>query len=325
MGKDILELSGAELKQARLELAEAVRKLDWREVAKIIGDPIDPRKPSPSAEIIGKVCDIEPATSPDEYLFYFECDEDTKYVYALASAGTVTKVDVSLNTPTAITFTGIQSPVYKVHIVDLNNAKFDVIGKKKRAITNALDNRELHDVLSLLWEGTPDANRFTLDSGDTYLNFPKLLELVKAVKKYGDKLYLICGADVDTDLTVTDYNENKNQSVISMIEKLGIEKIEVTGVYMATMEHNIFESDRALLVATSTVVGKPASFGRKQLVPGVVIDGQVDAKLRYLSVVPVIPRNAEAPSVGMWGYGEIQAVLKNPKAVARFSDEEHSA
>jgi len=306
-----------ELQLARQQLRNAVAKQDYVEIARIIGAPIDPRKGV--ADVISAVADVEAPASPDEYLFYFDVDEDTKYVYALASGGTVTKVDVTVTSATAISFTGIQSPVYLIHIVDLNNAKFDVIGKKKKAITNAMNNREVADVLALLWAGTPEGNQFTLDSGDTYLNFPKLLEMLNAISAYGDKYVLITGSTVDDDIILTDYRENKNQSVLAMLDKLNISRIKITGAYNDGTSKNIFTSTYALLVATSTLAGKPVSFGRKKLVPGAVISETQNEKLRIMSVVPAIPRNGEKPSVGVWGYGEFQAVLKNSLAVARFS------
>ena len=307
-----------ELKIAKAELKEAIAKQDWPTIARIIGDPVDPR--NDVVPVIGMVADIESPATPDEYLFYFDTDEDTKYVYTLTSGGTVTGVDVTVGAPSAITFTNIVSPVYNIHIVDLNNAKFDVIGKKKKAITRAMDNRETHDVLNLIWEGTPVDNQFDLDSADTYLNFPKLLEMLNAVSAYGDKYILVTGSTVDDDIILTDYNENKNQSVLAMMDRLNIQKIKVTGQYTdASTTNVIWPATQAILVATSTQVGKPVSFGRKSLVPGTVISEEQDAKLRLTSVVPIIPKNAEKPSVGVWGYGEFQAVLKNSSAVARFS------
>lgn len=311
-----------DLQIARKELKDATSRMDFPEIARIIGEPLDPRKPV--ADVISAVADIEPAASPDEYLYYFDVDEDTKYVWTLSSGGTVTKIDVTLSTPSAVTFVGIQSPVYKIHIVDLNNAKFDVIGKKKKAITHAMDNYEVNAVLSLLWEGTPAANQFSLDSGQTYLTFPKLLEMLNAISPYGDKYVLITGSTVDDDIILTDYNENKNHSVLAMMDRLNITRIKVTGTFTSSATSGasatqIMTATRAILVATSSLAGKPVSFGRKKLVPGVAINTTQDTRLRLNTVVPVIPRNSEAPSVGIWGYGEYQAVLKNSLAVARFT------
>ena len=307
-----------QLEIAKKELREAVVTQNWIEIARIFGAPIDPRKPL--AEVIALVADIELPASPDEYLFYFDVDEDTKYVYSLASGGTVTKVDVTVSAPNAVTFVGIQSPVYMIHIIDLNNAKFDVIGKKKKAVTRALDCEELYYVLQVLWAGTPEANQFTLDSGETYFDFPKLLEMINSISDYGDGYVLITGATVDNDIILTDYMENKNQSVLTMIDRLNVKIQKVTGTFTLDGDStSIMDADTAILVAVNSIAGKPVSFGRKNLNQGVVIDEAQDAKERISTIVPVIPKNGEKPSVGVWGYGEFAAVLVASKSVARFT------
>jgi len=310
-----------ELELAKKQLREAIVTQNWIEIARIFGAPIDPRKPL--AEVIGLVADIEAPASPEEYLFYFDVDEDVKYVYALAHDGTVTKVDVTVGTPSTVTFVGIQSPVYMIQIVDLNNAKFDVIGKKKKAVTRALDCEELYYVLQLLWAGTAEANQFDLDSGKTYFDFPKLLEMINSISDYGDNYVLITGSTVDNDIILTDYNENKNQSVLTMIDRLKVKVQKVTGTFTLDGESTaIMASDEAILVAVNSLAGKPVSFGRKNLNQGTVIDETQDAKERISTVVPAIPKNGEKPSVGVWGYGEFMAVLVNSKAVARFKRSE---
>jgi hypothetical protein len=312
-----LEISAQELAKAKKELVEATQNQDWLALSRTIGQPIDPRQDV--ADAIPLIADVETPAPPEEHLFYFQVDEDTKYVYTLASGGTATKIDVTPNSESSVSFTGINSAVYKIHIVDLNSARFNVIAKKKLAITRAMNNRELHDVLAVAWAGTPAGNQFTLDSDDTYLNFPKVLEMLNVISPYGDRYVLITGSTVDDDIILTDYRENKRQSVLEMLEKLNITRVKITGTYNDGSSHNIFESTYALLIATNTVVGKPLSFGRKQLVPNAVLEGTLDAKLRYMTVVPAIPENGEKPSVKIWGYGEFQSVLKNPKAIARFT------
>ena len=307
-----------ELEIARKELKQAVASMNFYEMARIIGTPLDPRKPV--ADVINLIADKEPDASPDEYLFYFDVNEDVKYVYALAHDGTVTKVDVTVNSPNAITFTKTQSPVYNIQIVDLNSAKFDVIAKKRKAVTNALDNKEVYDVLNIaLAAATSSGNTFTLDSGKSYLDFPKILEMYNAIAPYGDNYVLIVGSTVDSDIVLTDYRENKNQSVLSMLDKLNIKRVKITGtVKVDGSDKEVLDPNKAILVATSTLAGKPLSFGRKKLVPGTAINSNIDPKLRLNVVVPAIPKNGESPSVGVWGYGEIQCVAKNSKAVASF-------
>lgn len=307
-----------QLEIAKKELREATARMDYFSMARIIDAPIDPRKPV--ADIITKVANIIPAATPGEDLFYYDVIEDVKTVYALATDGTVTAIAVTPSTPSAVSFIKTQSPVYNIQIVDLNSAKFDIIGKKKKAISNSLDCKEVYDIINLLIAGATGAgNAFTLDTAKTFLDFPKILELLNSISSYGDKYVLITGANCDNDIVLTDYNENKNQSVLAMLDRLGIEKIKLTGkITINGTVSDIIDPNKAILVATSTLAGKPVDFGRKKLVPGLAINGNSDAKLRLSVVIPVIPKGGESPSVGLWGYGEIAAVVTNSKALATF-------
>jgi hypothetical protein len=319
--KEFLKLSAVELEQASAKVREAAAKADYQQIAAYFGSPDDPELPSETDALIAKVCQIAPNADAMEPLFYFQTAEKVKQVYTLSRGGTVTNIDIVPDEPSAITWSKNVSPARSVELVDINNAKFDVFARETKCNEEAMDRYELGSVLNLLWAACPDDQRFALDSSKTYLDFPKLLQMIAAVSKYGKKFVLFVGSDVNVDLLSTDYNENKNQSVIAMIEKLGIEIIPIIGQYrVASSTKNLLDADRAMLVAVDGVNGKPAVYGRKNLVANTVIGGTITPKQRYSSVVPVIPRNGEAPKASVWGYGEFQAVVTNTFPIACFGD-----
>ena len=55
-------------------------KYDHLELARIIGEPRDPRKPYP--DLVTAICQIGYA-DPDEYVYYFDVNQDTDYTSEL--------------------------------------------------------------------------------------------------------------------------------------------------------------------------------------------------------------------------------------------------
>lgn len=317
------KLTTAELEQAKLELSQAAAAQNWLEVSRLIGTVEDPRKPID--EIIVRLCNVLPNADPETMLFHFEADEDAKVVYYLSRNGTITALDLELLEPTAVAFRALVSPVKELQMIDLNNAKYDVIGKKKLAIARAMNNAELKNVLDLYWAAktaSGEAGAFTPDSGEEFLTLPKVVEMLEAIEAYGDKPVLVCGSEVYNDLFLTDYKEDKNQSVRAQFKELGIEPVKVTGsVTVDGSTSVILNAKRAILVNTETVNGKPAEFIRKNLSAFSVLNQQSEPKSRIATVIPAIPTGAAVPKVKLFGYGEFQAVLTVPQAASVFTQE----
>ena len=88
------------------------KKYTQLEIARIIGEPKDPRKPYP--DLVEAICQTDTA-DPEEYLYYFDVLEDTDKIYTTVANG-VTQQAVSLDTPTAVTWVDIATPEYYVNI-----------------------------------------------------------------------------------------------------------------------------------------------------------------------------------------------------------------
>lgn len=312
-------MSDKNLEVAKEQLKEATEKGNYPEIARIIGAPIDPRKPYP--KVVEAICDTEPPASPEEYLFYFDVDEDVKEVYTLSNTATVTVQKITPTAPNAVVFAGVQSKAYRVHISDLLSAKFDVIGKKKNAVVRSLDAKEIKKVLDVGLAGVPGANQFSLASGVTRFTYDKLVDMIEAVADYGEDYVLVMGSNIWRDIITWDYDENKYHSIKAMTDDLDVEMIKVTGTLKEDggSETAILDANKALLVARNTVVGKPFSFGRKLIASAKVLGEETDEpKQRKIAVLPAVIANGEEPSVTVWGFEEIACVLKNSKAIASF-------
>jgi hypothetical protein len=147
--------------------------------------------------------------------------------------------------------------------------------------------------------------------------------MVSKVERYGSKLVCFIGADIVSDLRTMDYNENKFQSVKEAIDALKIEFVPIYGQYkVGSSTSYILDPDRALLVAIpeGTEQDKPAVFVRKNLKPNAIMNGTVDAKQRYSTVMPAVIAGSATPAIQVWGMGEYQAVLTNNFPIACFGD-----
>ena len=71
-------------------------KYSQLEIAKIIGQPLDPRKPYP--DVIGLVAETDTA-DPDEFTYYYDVLVETDVVHTITATGAVTQVNVGRDSP----------------------------------------------------------------------------------------------------------------------------------------------------------------------------------------------------------------------------------
>ena len=60
---------------------------DHLELARIIGEPRDPRRPY--THIVEAVCEVDSA-DPNEFVYYFDVLQDTNKIYTITADGSVT-------------------------------------------------------------------------------------------------------------------------------------------------------------------------------------------------------------------------------------------
>jgi len=298
------------------------------EVARIIGEPKDPRKPY--TDVVAAVCQTDFA-DPDEYLYYFDVLNETDIVYTITATGAVTSTNVSPDTPAAFTFIDIATPEYYVKITDLASAKEATLARKLATINRALnmyENKYIFDLASTA-SGTA-SSAHTLTSGTMRFNYKNLIEMVQDVVDYGDNYVLFVGSEIDTDIKLWDWNDNKYSSMIEAFNDLGIAKIRM-GVGNVTIDANSparqLAANTAYLIANSTEVGKPFLFVRKRLndidLLGAAIkqNGEKPERLVFASPNPITASGGTTRylAVGLTGYEQIVAACVNPYAVSKFT------
>jgi len=302
---------------------------DRFEISKIIGQPVDPRKPYP--DLVNMICERDTA-EPEEYVYYFDVYKDTDTVYTITSTGSVTSSAVTPDTPAAFTFIDVASPEYYVKIVDLAKSKERVLARKKATINRALNGKEVEYILTLIEVGTPSANRFRLNSssGATTFNVDHLTQMCDVVKDYGDSYVLLVSSTIEKDIILWNWNDNKNIDIFRTFEKLGvkIQRIPNQWVVIDSSTTNLIGSTRAYLVATSTnssVGGRCLLFVRKRLndiklLGGVISEsGEKPERLVFTSPNPMNVGGTRYLGVGLTGYEELVAAVTNSYGLANFT------
>lgn len=309
-------------------------RYDPLELARTIGEPVDPRRPFPT--IVTEVAEIEGA-SPDEFVFFFDVLTETEKVINISANGEIVQENVTPDTPAQISFTDLATPEFFIKITDLASAKERVIARKVKTINRALNSFEEFKVMQLLdAAATTAGNLETLSSGQTKYRFNNLIDQIDQVQDFGENFVLIEGTQIAKDIRLWDFDDNKFNSPLEAMRALGVKEIRMPSVMQFLFADDgsaggltatdVLASDRAYLVATSVENGKPLLFVRKSLNEIEMLGGAINTqsgerpqRLVFVSPNPVtVTGTARFLAVAITGYEQIAVVVTNPNAVSRF-------
>jgi hypothetical protein len=290
-------------------------------IAQTIGDVYDLELPVP--DVVEALSDVRRA-DPGEHVYYLVPENITKELFTLTSNCEVTQEKVTPSTRQELTFTDLISKEYYVCIHDWIKGDHDVIGFYADAIMEAMNRQEDYAILQLVDAGAVSTGKvFALDSGKAEFDYPKLIEMRKAVKKYGRKLVLISGANVTEDIDLMDFNQDTQRpfTIDKVVDQwISIEDCEVD-VDSGTVK--VIDPDIAYLVAVEdSAKKKPILFSRRKLDP---IAGASDTTLVAKERAVIDTGNmitTDDPkrkfARGKAGYQEYGAVLLNAEVCAKF-------
>jgi len=261
-------------------------------------------------------------------VYYLVPEVADKKVLALTSDCTVTQVKVSPRTRTEVTWTDLVSEEYYVCIPDLLKADHNVLAFYGDSVLEAMDRAEIYAVLALISAGAVSkSNVYTLDSGKDKFDYPKLVEMARSVAKYGRNLVLITGADVTTDITLMNYDADKNQAI--ELASAGVKTwipVEELTVDISAVTKTVIAADRAYLVAVSdSKNNKPGIFVRRKMESLAMADvnSELITKERILiksGNIINVASNRKA-SQALVGIEEYSGTLINAYTIAQFTRE----
>jgi hypothetical protein len=292
------------------------------QVASILNESYDPE--IPIADMIKAIMNTGSA-EPHESVYYFTPTLPVKKVFLLTSNCNVTQEAVTPASKNTLAFTSIVTPSYWICLDDLLNGDMNILDLYAETIQEALNREEIYAVLRLVdAAAVARSNVFGLDSGKTKLDYPKLVEMRKALRKYGRKLVLITGPNVTEDVELMQYDANKFSPVdIKDVvdEWIPVEDLQVTIGGSAT---DVIDADTAYLVAVSdSKANKPGYFVRRKI-NATILSGTTDttmvAKERAVIVSGMIQPlgTVESFSKGLAGFEQVGIVLTNSFTCAKF-------
>ena len=317
------QVTREELAAAKEQMKKIAMSANREEqVASILNESYDPELPI--AEMISAIMNTASA-EPHESVYYFTPTLPVKKVYLLTSNCNVTQEAVTPASKNTLAFTSIVTPSYWICLDDLLNGDMNILDLYAETIQEALNREEIYAVLALVDAAAiARGNVFGLDSGKLKLDYPKLVEMRKAIRKYGRKLVLITGPNVTEDVELMQYDANKFspvniKDVVDMW--IPVEDLQVTIGGAAT---DVIDADTAYLVAVSdSKANKPGYFVRRKI-NAAILSGTTDttmvAKERAVIVSGMIQPlgTVESFSKGLAGFEQVGIVITNSYTCAKF-------
>jgi len=298
-------------------------KYDALELARIIGEPRDPRRPY--SDLVNALCETDSA-DPNEYVYEFDVLLETDYIYTTVASG-LTQLAVTPDTPALISFVDIATQEYYVKLTDLANAKERTLARKKMTIDRSLNTEENWRIIQLLDAAAiARGNLNDLRSAETTFNYQHLIDMIDQVIDYSENYVLVAGTQIDKDIKLWDWKDNKFHSMVEAFKDLGINLVRVNQTLTRDgSSAGILASTVAYLAGTLTEVGKPLLFVRKRMneierLAGVITEsGDRPERLIFVSPNPVTVSTTRYLAVGMTGYEQIAASTHNSYAISKFT------
>lgn len=235
-----------------------------RAVTQLLNEPYDAEVPCP--DVVAETAETQ-SILPGEVAEYYTQSPSTKTVYTVTN-GSITQSNVSPSAANTLSLYVYESPDDYLYLNDMLTQKYNSLANKAKDQQEGLNRLESKLVIDLYFAAAESvSNTFSDNSGDSAINYQKLVDMVRSLAKYGkNKFVLISGSEVTTDLVLMDYNDNKQREV--SVEKAGISKwIKVENFqYEHSGTQTVMATDRALVVASSDAMdNRPALFVRRKM------------------------------------------------------------
>lgn len=317
------QITREELEAAKQQMKKIAFSADREEqIASILNESYDPELPID--ETISVILNTASA-EPHEDVYYFTPTLPVKKVYILSGNCNVTSEAVTPASKNTLSFTTLVTPDYYICLDELLNGDMNILDLYAETIQEALNRQEIYAVLQLVdAAAVARSNVFGLDSGKTKFDYPKLVEMRKAIRKYGRKLVLITGAAVTEDVELMQYDANKHVafSIKDVVDAwIPVESLDVT---INGTETAVISEDVAYLVAVSdSKANKPGYFVRRKIdgkILAGINDTQMVSKERAVMVTGMVKPVAtvEKFAKGIAGLEQIGIVISNSYTCAKF-------
>ena len=307
------------------------------EIAKLIGEPINPALPVPVA--LSEIADLATA-DPGEKVWYFASeDTDADEIYEVnTSTGKIVVVKKDPLSDTQLTFTGLNSRLQYVLLDSvLSSPDVDVLGRKKSSISRGMDKLELKRILDAII-ALGAVGTISAASGEDL--YDVIMKAKHALEDYGDNYVLLCGSAVKEAIDNYDKKNatsyNYNVTLPAKLRELGINVVKIfgkikTGDAAANeadlgTESALLDTNKFIMVARDSTIakGKPVIFVRRRIPADIakLMGAEVDKTERGLWVnpAPVQVAGVNTLGYGVYGYESVVLAITNARAMKKSAD-----
>ena len=307
----------------------------YLEIAKTIGEPINPSLPVPVE--ISAIANLETAEPHEKVWCFQDYDTDNDEILDVETDGSITVQKRDAIGDTELTFKGLNSQLEYV-LVDAVLASVDknLLGRKKGAIARGLDKREvkmiLDGIMSPAGGSFPDTylQAVTKDSGEDL--YDVIQKAIHALEDYGDGYVLLAGTAVKEAIDKYDKEKvashNYRIGIKEFLRDNGVKILKIFGKVAVTdggALQRLLDTNAFILVATNSRIadGKPITFVRRKISAEIakLMGAEVDTAQRANIVNPVpVQASGNKLAYGVYSYESIIFAITNPKAIAKCED-----
>lgn len=307
------------------------------EIAKLIGEPINPQLPVPVA--LSAIADLSTADPGDKVWYFASEDTDADEIYEVnTSTGKIVVVKKDPLADTQLTFTGLNSRKQYVLLDSvLSSPDVDVLGRKKSSISRGMDKLELKRLLDAII-ALGAVGTIAVGSGEDL--YDVIIKAKHALEDYGDNYVLLCGSSVKEAIDNYDKKHaatyNYNVTLPAKLRELGIEVVKIFGkVKTGTAAANeadsgsetvLLDTNKFVIVAKDSTIakGKPVIFVRRMIPTAIakLMGADVDGAQRMLTVSSDTTNVAGTDTLGysVYGYESVVLAITNARAIKKSAD-----
>lgn len=319
--EDVNNMNSKERELIKASMSKAAATGNIVEMAGLFGGVYDKEVPIPTViEAVAQTVRADVGEDVD----YLTPTDPSEVVFTINANCTITENKVSPSADAELTFTNLISDKRYTCVHNWLEGKHNVLKLHTDAIMENMNRQEEYTVLQLIDAGATSAgNTFTLTSGTTKFDYPKLVDMAKVLRKYGSRLVLITGCDVSTDIDLLDYDSDKNRehAITRIVDDwIRIENYDVTINGSGT---DVIGDNVAYLVATSDSANrKPILFARRKTSALTMMNDTTQGEKERIIVVGgnLEHVGSEAKLArSVLGFGQYGGVTLNTAAMAKFT------
>ena len=192
---------------------------------------------------------------------------------------------------------------------------------------NGYENYKILDLLNTAVIAQGNLN--DLRSGETAFNYQHLIDMIDQVIDYSDNYVLVMGSQIDKDIKLWNWTDNKYHNLLDALKDLQVERIRMK--QSITIDgggaSDVLSASVCYLVGRMTEgePSKPITFVRKKMNDIEILGGTITSsgdkpeRLIFVSPNPVQVSGTRYLAVGVTGYEEYAAAVTNPYALSKFT------